>query len=185
MKNGLIFSIIILIFISCKNKSELAAEFDCDQNSSNSALKTLTDIHKNYSISIPNHWKISYYYDEYQSDIYAADTLKPLTSTYILNFSDKKGLLLLNDDFKKKIHDALSTDGLKIIRDKKLQKTEIFDYYVYSKGIRNQFPYYQIQLYKAVNKQSFFDVKIEIYGDQQVENRICEAIHYIELLQIH
>ena len=186
MKYIFVFLMMITFLSSCNSqKSEFATLFNCNQEIYNSELKTLTDIHKNYSISIPNHWKISYYYDESQSDIYVADTLKPLTSTYILNFSNKKGLLLLNEDFKKKIHDELSTNGLKIIRDKKLAKTENFDYYVYSKGIRNQFPYYQIQLYKAVNKQSFFDVKIEIYGDQQLENRICEAIHFIELLQIH
>ncbi|MDP2088579.1 MAG: hypothetical protein Q8J84_04175 [Flavobacteriaceae bacterium] len=185
MKNGLIFSIVLLFFISCKNKSELASEFDCHFNFSNSELKTLTDINKNYSISIPNHWKISYYYDEYQSDIYVADTLKSLTSTYILNFSNKKGTLLLDENFKNKIHSELLENGLEVIKDKKLQNKENSSYYIYAKGTRNQFSYCQIQLYKPLDNHSFFDIKIEIYGDQQLEERICEAIHYIELLQIH
>lgn len=185
MKNRLIFSVVFFIFISCKNKSELAAEFNCDFNFSNQELKTLNDINKNYSITIPNTWKSSYYYNDFQSDIYVADTLKPLTSTYILNFSNKKGTFILNDDFKTKNYAELLTNGLEIIRDKAFKNNQVSYYYVYSKGIRNQFPYHQIQFYKPLNEQTFFDIKIEIYGDQHLEERICEAIQFVELLQVH
>ncbi len=184
IKNVFTFLMIITFLSSCHQKSELATAFNCKQKISTSELKTIADIHKNYSISIPNHWKISYYFDENQSDIYVADTIKPLTSTYILNFSNKNGLLLLNDEFKKKIKQELTTDGLTIISDKQFVNKALTSYYIFSKGIKNQFPYHQIQLIKPLNETSFFDIKIEIYGDQLIEERICEAIHYTDLLQI-
>lgn len=181
-----LFTILVAhsLLYSCNQKSELALFFNCNKDYEISDLKTLNDINKNYTVTYPSHWKSSLYFDDYQSDIYLADTTKSLTSTYILNISNKKGTFIVNEDFKTNNNATLKALGLAIINEKVLKNKDIQYYYIYAKGNRNQLPYHQIQLYKPLNSSEFFDIKIEIYGNQQLEERICDAIYFVELLKV-
>jgi hypothetical protein len=49
------------------------------------------------------------YYDDFKSQIYAADTAKQLTETYILDVAWHQGELTLDDALAKKITDVLNT----------------------------------------------------------------------------
>lgn len=183
MKHLFTFLSISILIISCQQKSEFSSDFECPNYSGTSSLKNIKDVNKTYEISIPKHWKTSYYYDEYQSDIYVADTLKSLTSTYILNISNKKGELLVDDLLKQKIETELRNNNFQIVKSNTVNFKNIPSYYIYSKTKSNDYPYQQIQLYIPYQSGYFFDIKIELYGDQLINDRICEAIHYIELLQ--
>ncbi len=174
--------LIIITITTCSQKSELALAFKCSNTKIESDLKYIDDIHKNYRISYPKHWKSSLYFDEYQSDIYLADTTKSLTSTYILNISQKKGNIEFNDDLKEKLYLNSQNQQLEILAYNQFNFINSPAIYVHSKGFRNNFSYQQINILKpSIN--SFFDIKIELYGDETIDNRLCEAIHYINLLQ--
>lgn len=112
-----IYSLILFVFIflSCKEKSVLNTTFNCFNLSTNTDQKELTDIKKNFKISVPKNWKTELFYDEFQSSLFTADTAKQLSETFILDISSKSGELLFNDDFLNKIK---SNSELRIINSK-------------------------------------------------------------------
>lgn len=173
---------ILSVMKSCTQKSELALYFNCNKDYGNDDLKTLNDINNNYSITFPTHWKSSLYYDEYQSDIYIADTTKSLTSTYILNISNKKGDLIFDENFKTKLSSELAVQNLQLIKIDAVQYLETASYYAHATGNKNNYSYHLIEIFKPANNNSFFDIKIELYGDNQLNERICEAIYFSNLL---
>ncbi len=176
------FAFLALVLTSCSQKSELSLAFNCSNTRVNSDLKFIDDIHKNYRISFPVNWKSTLYFDDYQSDIYLADTTKSLTSTYILNISQKKGNIEFNDDLKEKIYLNSQNQQLEILAYNQFNFINSPAIYVHSKGLRNNFSYQQINILKPTIN-SFYDIKIELYGEENIDNRLCEAIHYINLLQ--
>ncbi|MDP3353004.1 MAG: hypothetical protein Q8S44_04615 [Flavobacteriaceae bacterium] len=183
MKYLFAFLMILSIISSCNQKSELALYFNCNKDFGNYNLKTLDDINKNYSMTFPSHWKSSFYFDEYQSDIYIADTTKSLTSTYILNISNKKGDLIFDQNFKTKLSSELALQNLQLIKLDSFQYLETDSYFVHATGNKNNYNYNLIEIYKPSNNNSFFEIKIELYGDNQLNDRICEAIYFSNLLQ--
>lgn len=184
MKHLFAFLIALSLLYSCNQKSELALYFNCNKDYGNYNLKTLSDINKNYSITFPDHWKSSLYFDEYQSDIYIADTTKSLTSTFILNISNKKGNLILDENFKTKLSSELNLQNLQLIKIDTFQYLETKSYFVHAIGNKNNYSYNLIEIYKPSDINTFFDVKIELYGDNQINERICEAIYFTNLLQV-
>lgn len=183
MKHSFAFFILLAFLSSCNQKSELGLYFNCNKDYGNFDLKTLNDINNNYSITFPSHWKSSLYYDEYQSDIYLADTIKSLTSSYILNISHKKGDLIFDENFKTKLSSELTLQNLQLIKLDSFQYLETASYFVHATGTINNFSYLLIEIYKPSKNNSFFDIKIEFYGDNQLNERICEAIYFSNFLQ--
>ena len=182
MKHFFAFLILLSIMFSCNQKSELALYFNCNKDYGNYDLKTLNDINNNFSITFPSHWKSSLYYDDYQSDIYIADTTKSLTSTYILNISNKKGELIFDKNFKTKLTSEINLQNLQLIKIDSFQYLETNSYYIHATGNKNNYSYTLIEIFKPSNNNSFFDIKLEFYGDNQLNERICEAIYFSNLL---
>ena len=83
-------------------------EFDCGSNTNNYELKEYQDIFKKYKIKLPKSWKTQLYYDEFQSQIFSADTTKSLADTYILDISWHQGELNLDESFAQRVKDTLA-----------------------------------------------------------------------------
>ena len=95
MKLSLIIFAIFFIFSSCKKQSQLSSIFECDTvNLKN--LNEYSDFKQNFKITIPNNWKTELYYNEFQSEIFTADTTKQLSETYVLDASFNFGNLNFN-----------------------------------------------------------------------------------------
>lgn len=183
MNQLIIFLMAITMLYSCHQKSELESYFNCDSNYEKGTVKTLMDVHQNFALSFPSHWKTTLYYDEFQSDIYLADTIKSLTSSYILTISHKKGNLILDENFKTKINSDIASQNLHPKKSDSFQFNNTESYFVHAIGNKGTYPFSLIHIYKPSNQSSFFDIKIEIYGDNQLNERICEALEIINSLQ--
>ena len=127
MKYILQIGLLLIVFSSCSNQSELSGNFDCG-NSNNENKTTLKDFNKNFKLNIPVSWKTELYYDNFQSEIFSADTVKQLTETYILDVSYKLGSVQFNDDYFFKNDSILSNKNLKIIKSKNIlfQDKQVF-----------------------------------------------------------
>ena len=93
-----IFLLGSLLLFSCNNRSEISSEFNC----SSSKLKNLekvTDVKELFNIHLPKNWKINLYQDKSQSSIFAADTIKELTETTLLDITFIKNKINFNEDF--------------------------------------------------------------------------------------
>lgn len=175
--------VILTLCLGCNQKSDLLNVFNCDYPQGTIDFKTLNDINKTYSISFPSHWKSSFYFDENQSDIYLADTTKSLTSTYILNISKKNGILTVDENLSSKLNSAISKENLQLVKSDSLIYLESTSYYIHAKGFKNNFNYQHINILKPSKANTFLDIKIEVYGDEKVNERFCEAIYFVGLLQ--
>lgn len=174
--------LIVLVVTNCSQKSELSLAFNCSHKNGENDLKFLDDIHKNYRISFPNTWKSSLYFDEFQSDIYLADTTKSLTASYILTLSNKKGELIIDQVLIENLVNSIQKENLNLVKTDSILFLNTQSYYVRASGIKNNFNYQLINILKP-SQGSFFDIKIELYGDKDIENRICDAIYYVNHLQ--
>lgn len=168
----------ILLLISCNN-NRLSKEMGCEKVFFPN-LETIEDVHKNFSIKLPNNWKTNLYYDNSQSSIYAADTTKQLTETYLVDVTMISNKLNFNSDFYFKYKNNLTQN--------KLVETNSFEtpflkkeaFYSRALGKKSGFPYQIINLYIKVDNQTHIHAKAEVYGDSLANERLCEALTLIE-----
>lgn len=182
MKYLLILSIITFTFFSCSKHSELAKTFDCNTTNLNNLI-TISDFKNNFKISIPNNWKTNLYYDNYQSEIFTADTIKQLSETYILDMSFNYGNLLFNDSFHKKTDSLLTSSNLQKIKSNAIQFQNKPAYWYVVKGTKNGFNYHQFNLIVINSENTYFTANSEIYGNNHIEERICESISILDKIE--
>lgn len=173
-----IFLFILIISIGCNKKTILETTFDCSKNSF-SKTTSFKDSKNNFKIDIPKGWKVNKFYDEIESSIFFADTLKQLTETYIIDVSYKSGELDLNPEFVEKVGNSTNHQ---------IEYSEfenLFDkpaFWYLSKGEKNNFEYRVLSIYIKTSFDSYMQISIEIYGPENVEKRLCEAINIIKTI---
>jgi len=183
MKNTLYLIFIILLFISCSKQTGLSKEFDCASNLKIENAPAVSDFKQNFTLYIPSHWKTELYYNATSSEIFTADTTRQLSETYILDASFNLGEMKFDKEFIAK------TDSLAILRSYEIIQHEIStfqsnaSYWFVLKGTKNKFPYHQFNLTVKLSNNTYFNSYVEIYGNQNIEGRICEAISILERIK--
>ena len=179
--NFTLFLILMISFSSCTKKLSLQEELNCSTSSLFSNTFERKDIHKNFKIDIPKTWKYQLYYDDYQSSIFMADTIKELTASFILDVAWKNGGLELNDSFEKSL---LDTSSYSIVKSNLEQFKDLPCYWNVSKGIKENFTYHIFNLFIKTSEGDYLEFKTEIYGDDLVDERLCEALKIINSVEI-
>ncbi|WP_347174891.1 hypothetical protein [Polaribacter uvawellassae] len=173
-----------LIFSSCNTSSALAKEFSCSNTKFTGNLEQNTDIKKTFSIQIPTHWKTNFFYNDLQSSIYFADTTKQLTETVLIDITHIKSDYKFDTDFEKSI---LKNDSIQqLVNSKKAQFSFLENnaFYAVSKGRKGNFPYQIVNIFINKNSINSYHIKTEIYGDTQINERLCKAINLINSLEL-
>lgn len=177
------FGIILLILIttvSCSKKTVLETTFDCSR-SSFSNVNEVKDVKNNFNIDIPTDWKINKYFDEFESSISTADTIKELTDTYIIDVSYKLGELELNQDFIDKVNTSSSLEITYSEFENIFNKPS---FWYLSSGKKNNYEYHILSMYVKTGADSYLQISIELYGDENVEKRLCEAFSIIKTIEL-
>ncbi|MCK0131177.1 hypothetical protein MWU59_06625 [Flavobacteriaceae bacterium F08102] len=182
MKNFLLLLLIIVTLVSCE-KNELREEFNCNTYGF-ANLKKHTDFLKHFKIQLPSDWKTNFYYDEYSSAIYSADTTKELTETFILNASWKQGELYLTDDFVKRIDTLNSQDSLKTTRSTFTKIKNKLSYLNLSEGKSNGYPFQHLQIYIKLGVDDYLMLSSQIYGVENVQERLCKSIDLFNRIEL-
>lgn len=182
MKNNVILIFIILSFISCKKQSELKRKFNCNNFKIENSIK-ISDFNKNFNLTIPSNWKSKLYFSEYESEIFAADTLKQLTESFVLGTSFNLGTIILDNDFYKKTDSIILKNNLQIIKSGNESFQSKPTYWYVTKGVKNGFIHHQFNLITKLSENSYFKGYSEIYGEFNVESRICESISILEKIE--
>ncbi len=169
--------VFISVFIISCNKTVLEQEFSCSSESFSSTTKRVTDVKKTFSIQIPSHWKTNLFYDKLQSSIYFADTTKQLTETVLIDITQLQIAYQFDDQFKKQLRSNDSIYRLKSKSQNVFQFKNKNAYYATSIGKKGNFTYQILNIFVTQNNTSSFHLKTEVYGDLDVNNRFCKAIH--------
>ncbi len=182
MKYLIVYFLIAFFFFSCSNQSKINKIFNCD------AIKiknpeSILDFNKNFRLTAPSDWKTELYFDKYQSEIFVADTTKQLTESFILIASFKLGNLNFDTDFHNRINSILQKENLQIINSGNESFQSKPTYWYVTKGAKNGFTHHQFNIIVKLSENSYFKGYSEIYGANNIEDRICESITILEKIE--
>jgi len=177
---------LVLLFIgafllgSCA-KNDLKSEFNCGPSTTNLELKEYRDVLKKFRASVPAHWKTQLYYDDYQSQLYSADTTKSLKETYIIDIAWHQGELAIDQFFDQTVRDTLAIkQQLSYIKSSLSQFKDRPAYWNLSKGKTGQLEYHFLQLYVKSAPDEYFTFTTKVYGDAKIDERLCESLALYE-----
>lgn len=176
MKRLIFLITLSLLLGSCKNDT-ISNNFDCNTTSHFTDSKKYHDVLRKFRVNIPKHWKTELYFDEYQSELYSADTTKELSESYIIDLAWHQGELVFDKEFEEKILENLSEiERLETVVSgfSKFKKRKA--YYNLSVGKNTDITYHYLQIYMMYNVDSYYIFNSKIYGDDFVNERICESI---------
>lgn len=175
---GLIF----LLILACSKQSEIAKKMNCSPTIYKNT-KQITDFNKNFTLNIPTNWKTELYFDNYQSEIFTADTLRQLSETFILAVSYNLGVLNFDKDFHHRKDSVLKANNLKIIDSGNQSFQSKPSFWYVSKGTKNNFEYHRFTVMTKLSENTYFSAYSEIYGNANIDQRICESISLLESIQ--
>jgi hypothetical protein len=182
MRNIAIYGFIFLLISACSKQSEIGKKMNCSPTNYKNT-KQITDFNKNFTLNIPSNWKTELYFDNYQSEIFTADTLKQLSETYILAASFNLGTLNFDSDFHHRKDSVLNANNLKIIDSGNESFLKKPSFWYISKGTKNNFDYHRFTVLTKISENTYFSAYSEIYGTTNIDERICESISLLESIQ--
>ena len=179
MKKGITLFAALLLLFSCNSNSRISKEMDCKKTSFQN-LEIVDDVYKNFSVELPKNWKTNLYYDNSQSSIYAADTTKQLTETYLVDITLISSQLEFDANFILDYKNKLTNDNLVETSSFETPFLEKKSYYSRALGKKQGYPYEIINVFVQINERSHLHAKAEVYGDSLTNERLCKAIQLIE-----
>lgn len=184
-RSFILISFTLLVLFSCRNKSVFPEELtSCKKKFLPENLEYVTDFKQNFSIGIPKHWNTKMYYDNFRSEIFSADTIKPISETFILQVSHIQSTIQINDTLIKSL-DEKSIDHSRTHEMVKYHQFKDWEALIYaSSGIENNLPLYIFQDYIKIDQDRFLLMKVDIYGSENVKERLCEALKLLEKVSI-
>lgn len=185
MNKIFILLLLLLVVVSCSKPIEITKlqnEFHCKMGSF-SNTETVNDYKNKFNITVPKHWNTQLYFDNLQTQVFTADTTKNLTNSFTLNFEFNSGDLKIDDDFKNTEIKNLNESNLQVLKNKEDIFKDKSSIWFVSKGNKQNFDYYLFELFIKYNKVSYYKISSEIYGDENIDERLCKSIAVIETLQ--
>lgn len=182
MKKLLSFLILTTILTSCSNQSELSKKFNC-KNTDLEDASSVSDFNKNFRLNIATAWKKDLYYNNYQSELFVADTTKQLKETFILGTSFNLGALNFDENFYQKNDSILSVLNLQKLDFGNITFQSKPAFWYVAKGSKNNFKYQTFNLTVKISENTYFNAFSEIYGEENIEERICKSIAIIETVE--
>lgn len=170
-----------LLSISCTQKLQLLNDFNCERTLKEFKTKQLKDFKNNFKLRYPKSWKSKLYYDDFQSEIMIADTLKPLSNSFIYDASWNHGEIEINNEFESTINAKVKTkDNLNLLKSGASFFKKKPYYWHLLNGTKNKRPYHLFKAYVKTGVDTYLMLAIDIYGNEAVEERLCLALEIFE-----
>ena len=169
-------------FLACSSPSELEEMNGCGADLPDN-LTEKTDFKKNFKLQLPSPWKTSYYYSPSTSEMFAADTTKQLTESYIVELIHQDAELELGSDLKSKIDSFNKDNNYSLVDSNELQFKNHPAAFFTLKGKKNNYDVLIFDLYVKTSEVSYFNSKIEIYGNSNIQNRLCESLAILNTIE--
>jgi hypothetical protein len=182
--NYLLLLIISIVLVSCSGKSELEKKLNCSANLDYIDFKESVDFKNTFKLNVPNKFSEQLFYNNYQTTIMVADTTKSLTNSYMLEINYNSGNLVIEDKLKYDLASKLlKEEQLEVFQDgvTKINKKDAF--WLKAKNEKGKYPYHQFLLLIKDTSTNYFEVKTKVYGEENVEERICESVAIIKSLE--
>jgi hypothetical protein len=168
-----------VLLTSCHSTHNLDEIFNCTATKKLNQLETITDFKSGFSVDIPKSWNTKLYYDELNSEIFTADTLKTLQETFIMEFAMINSALKLDNHFIDELQRKTTQDGLTTIKKGMATFDKHKGYYHLGQGTAHETPIQIFQWYIPVDEMHYFRIKTQIYGQENADERLCESFQLI------
>ena len=184
MKYIISIFILTITLSSCNEKVTVSNTFDCNTPNQLTNTKKYKDVLSHFKIDIPKSWKTKLYFDEFQSEVYSADTTKQLSETYIAEITWHQGELNFNEDFEGNVNIILlEKEKLEIVQHGYADFINYKSYYNLSVGKNTDITYHYLQIYLQYNIDEYYTFTTKIYGDDFINERICASISLFKSIQ--
>jgi hypothetical protein len=170
---------------SCSvNDLQSKLSFQCSSSKSLENLKKLTDVKNTFSIKIPKNWKRELYVSSKESRIYFADTTKELEDAYIFDIGYLKESQAIDNNFIANFQKELTKNNQILEQSGKFFHAEKKGYFFLSSS--ENFGMSSKNLHVYIQGNTFcYRVNIDVYGDQNIESRFCEALQFFNGISFH
>lgn len=178
-----IYLICLTCFLpACDSKSiEKELGYNCNLAKDFKNLTNIKDAKLTFEVKIPENWKRELFVNNIESRLYAADTTKELNNTYIYDFGYYSGELKTDEEFQLNLHKEINSFGKSTILKKKNFKVKNKDaYFVSYKTEKEHLNSNSILLFLRNKNNSFYKLKVDVYGQNNKEQRFCEALSLLE-----
>jgi hypothetical protein len=184
IKCAVLILVTTLLFFFCKQHTLLNQNFNCKESFFFN-LKEVKGPNRNFSVQVPNNWKINRFTEAIQFSNYSTDTTKQLTKSILLDLSYISNTIEINKLFKLKVKKENLSNKLIQKKTKELNFLNKLGSFVISMGKKRPSNYKSLQLFIITNKEKTMLIKAEIYDDSYLDERLCKAITLIEKIKIH
>lgn len=175
----------IILLLSCKKTPSIYDVISCNSSQEFEHTKTIRDAKNHFEINLGEHWKRELYFDDYQSRIYAADTTRNFSSSFLIDVTRFKGRIIIEEAFKNKITSEIlaSNPRTYVIENSIIEYKEQPAYAIYYFHKNEDQVTYNIQYYIAF-KESYYLLSAQINGSQNFELNNCEILQLFNSLKI-
>ena len=176
--------LLVISALSCQ-KNNIESELGCGSVPKLGETKETRDILKKFKLIVPKKWSTQLYYDDFKSQIYAADTTKQLSETYILDVAWHQGEITLDDVLAKSVKDTLNIkEQMTTIKTGFGKFKKKPSYWNLSQGKESGRLYTFLQVYLKTEVDEYFLLTTKLYGDANVNSRLCESIALFDRINI-
>ena len=169
-----------VFLISCQDSIELSTQFSCENMLQLKNLETVNDFNKNFSVKLPKYWNTKLYFDDMQSGIFSADTLKSLSESYIIDFAMIRSSIEISEKLSDRIHQKNMDNMMETSKESFHSFKGNKAYAHLGKGKSRGLDFYVFQYYIKMSSENYMLIKTEFYSEENFENRLCEAINLIK-----
>ncbi|MGY5351241.1 hypothetical protein ACXGQW_01495 [Wenyingzhuangia sp. IMCC45533] len=170
------FYVLSLCLLSCKKKQDLSTLLGVDKKIEFDHAKVIRDVKNNYEIKIGDHWKRELYFDDYQSRIYAADTTRNYSNSFIIDVTRFKGKIILEDAFRNELKSKIEKKARNYIISEGYSKyKDLPAYYIFSFKKQSEQEIYTLDYYIA-EEDSYYLLKSTINTSKNLSNSLSESL---------
>ena len=173
-----------MTLINCTNNTTIFKDYGCSGNSLDSDIENVLDAKNNFSLDIPKHWKTELYFDSESSIFTTADTTKQFNNTFLIKASLINAKLAINSVDIEKIKTNLETTKTLEIISTTEGSFKNMSAILLRSHVSSPLEKTILHLYAPLSKKQYFEIEVHCYGIEAVENRLCQAIQYVNSLKI-
>lgn len=178
------YFVILLIAISCQKKTTIYDVLECKSSNSFAHAKTLRDVQNHFEINIGENWKRELYYDSYQSRIYAADTTRSYSSSFIVDITRFEGKIIIEKAFQEQLMKTIKEKKNQfIIKEGFIDFKEQKSYTIFSFQKREEQQTYTLECY-VPSGEFYYLLTSTINGSDNLANNILESLQVFNSLKI-
>ena len=180
----LAYLMVLFLAISCQKTSTIYDVLECKQATSFQHSKTIRDVQNHFEINIGENWKRELYVDDYQSRIYAADTTRNYSSSFIVDITRFKGKIIIEDAFKEQLIKTLEKKPNNyVINEGFIEFKKKKSYTLFSFEKQNEQQIYTLECYVPSGEYYYLLIST-IHGSHDLTNNVLESLQVFNSLKL-